>query len=196
VPETPPTPPAGPAGSPPPRSFGVFKPTGHVVLSFPSADHARAAAHKLQAAGVADDAVHAYTDAEMLRQIDVDRQHASALASVGQELNLVLAHRALAARGYHWLVVRAADDALQRQVADIARACGAERAQAYGRFVIEELIVRDSDLPQVGESPDRGLDAQTPGGTEAERAGAPVAPAPPPAPIPAPTPTPETGGSA
>lgn len=152
------------------HSFGVFKPTGHVVLSFPTAVQAQAAARRLQAIGLPDDALHAYTDQDMLRQIDQDRQHASALASIGQEMNLVLAHCALAARGYHWLVVRAADDALARQVADIARDCGAERAQAYGRFIIEELIAHDGDLPQVSESPDRGLDAQTPSGTEAERA--------------------------
>lgn len=162
------------------HSFGVFKPTGHVVLSFPTALHAQAAARQLQADGLPDDAVHAYSDQEMLQQIDEDRRHASALASIGQEMNLVLAHRALAERGYHWLVVRAADDALARRVADIARDCGAERAQAYGRFIIEELISRDDDLPQVGESPDRGLDAQTPSGTEAERADSHPAPGTPP----------------
>ncbi len=153
-----------------PRSFGVFKPTGHVVISFPTAGQADTAAQQLQGIGVDADAVQRYTDTEMLRQIDVDRQHASVLASVGQELNLVLAHRALAERGYHWLVVRAADDEHARQVADVARRCGAERAQVYGHFIIEELIERADDLPQVGESTDRGLDAQTPSGLEGERA--------------------------
>lgn len=90
-----------------PRSFGVFKPTGHVVISFPTAVHADLAAQKRQAIGLGEDAVLRYTDTEMLRQIDIDRQHAGVLASLGQELNLVLAHRALAERGYHWLVVRA-----------------------------------------------------------------------------------------
>lgn len=93
----------------------MFKPTGHVVLSFPTAAHAQAAAHQLQTIGLPDEVVHAYTDQEMLRQIDHDRQHASALASIGQEMNLVLAHRALAARGYHWLLVRAGDDTLARR---------------------------------------------------------------------------------
>ena len=161
----------------PARSFGVFKPVGHVVISFPTAGQADAAAQRLQGLGLAGDAVRRYTDTEMLRQIDEDRQHASLLASVGQELNLVMAHRALAERGYHWLVVRADDDAQARQVADVARRCGAERAQSYGRFIIEELIEHGRDLPQVGESPDRGLDAQTPSGREAERAESPPSPA-------------------
>ncbi len=153
-----------------PTSFGVFKPVGHVVISFPSAGQARAAHEALEKMGLAADAIRPYTDREMLAQIDGDLAHASPLAAVGQELNLVKAHRALAELGYHWLVVRAHDDAEAQRVADCARGFGAERAQQYGNFIIVELIEHASDEAQVAESPDRGLDAQTPSGTEAERA--------------------------
>jgi hypothetical protein len=153
------------------HSFGVFKPVGHVVVSFPTAQQADAARRAIEAADLArGDAIRAYTDVEMLAQIDQDLQHASGLASLGQELNLIKAHRELAERGYHWLVVRAPHDAEAQQIADLCRQHGAERAQSYGRFIIEELIVRDSDQPQVAESPDRGLDAGTPSGEEGERA--------------------------
>jgi hypothetical protein len=64
--------------------------------------------------------------------------------------------------------VRAPADADAARVAEAARRAGAERAQSYGRFIIEELIERPDALPQVGESPERGLDSQTPSGTEAE----------------------------
>ncbi|HEU4459100.1 MAG TPA: hypothetical protein VFR90_08270 [Methylibium sp.] len=152
------------------HSLGVFKPVGHVVVSFPSADQAGAARKALADAGLGGQgALRYYTDREMLEQIDHDLAHASPVAGVGQELNLVKAHRVLAERGYHWLVVPASRDALAQQVADICREHGAERAQSYGRFIIEELIVRDSDEQQFAESPDRGLDAGTPSGTEAER---------------------------
>ena len=165
--------PGQPQGAAPVQhSFGVFKPVGHVVISFPTAAQADAAVMALQQTGLAPGAVRRYSDREMVRQIDHDRAHASVFASIGQELNLVMAHRALAERGYHWLVVHAPDDAQARLVADTARACGAERAQAYGHFIIEELIERASDEPQVAESPDRGLDAQTPSGREDERADA------------------------
>lgn len=153
-----------------PRSFGVFKPVGHVVISFPGADQAHQASQALSQLGLPAGAVHTYTDQEMLRQIDEDMAHASPLASIGQEMNLVLAHRALAEKGYHWLVVKAADDKQAVQVAEAAKAAGAERAQHYGRFIIEELIERPGDLHQVAESPDRGLDAQTPSGKETEAA--------------------------
>lgn len=152
-----------------PVSFGVFKPVGHVVISFPGAEEADAAVQALAGLGVSGGDVHRYTDTQMMAQIDEDLERASPLAAIGQELNLVKAHRALAERGYHFLVVKADDD-LARRVADTVKPLGAERAQLYGSFIIEELIEHSTDLPQVGESPDRRLDAQTPSGDEGERA--------------------------
>ena len=106
----------------------------------------------------------------MLAQCDEDIARASPAASVGQELNLVKANRELAAQGFHFIVVRVDNDDVARQAADALHARGAERAQLYGRFIIEEMITRAADLPQVKESPDTGLDPQTPSGEEKERA--------------------------
>ncbi len=153
-----------------PTSFGVFKPVGHVVISFPSEAQADDARDALATDGFTEDAVTPYTADEMLAQIDDDLANASPLANLGQEINLIKAHRELAVRGYHWLVVRVKDDEAARRVADTAHAFGAERAQLYGRFIIEELIEHATDTTQVAESPDRGLDPQTPSGEEAERA--------------------------
>jgi hypothetical protein len=152
------------------RSFGVFKPVDHVVISLPSAAQADAVQQALAKVGLQGlPMVRRLSDREMVAQIDHDLQKASSLAAVGQEVNLIKAHRALAERGYHWLIVHAPDRALAQRVAQIARTHGAERAQHYGNFIIEELI--DPGVrPQVAESPDRGLDAQTPSGEEAERA--------------------------
>ena len=151
-------------------SFGVYKPVGHVVISFPSAEQAQAARIAIaKEVGLDGDAVRFMTDKQMLAQIDRDLKDVSPLANLGQELNLIKAHRELAQLGYHWLVVRAEGDEAAR-VADCAKAHGAERAQRYGRLVIEELIEHSTDTPQVAESPDRGLDPQTPSGEEAERA--------------------------
>lgn len=156
--------------SSPARAYGVFKPVGHMVVSFPTAAQADDGMAALQALNLPEQDVRRYTDREMLAQIDQDLRQASPAAAVGQELNLVKAHQALAERGYHWLVVRVDSDEAARNAADALKAAGAERAQLYGRFIIEELIEHAADLPQVSESPDRGLDAQTPSGREAERA--------------------------
>jgi hypothetical protein len=155
------------------RSFGVFKPVDHVVISFPSAEQADQAAQALAREGLqGEPAVRRLSDRQMVAQIDHDLQKASSLAAVGQEVNLIKAHRALAERGYHWLVVHTPRKEQAVQVARIAQAHGAERAQHYGNFIIEEMIDRDlaGSKPQVAESPDRGLDAETPSGQEAERA--------------------------
>ena len=142
-------------------SFGVFKPVGHLVISFPDAASADAARAALAAVGVeGPDIVRRYSDQEMLAQIDRDLQRASPLAAIGQELNLVKAHRELAARGYHWLVVHAPDDDQAIAITACVRPFGPESAQHYGHFLIEELIERRGDQPQVAESPDRGLDTR------------------------------------
>ncbi|MBN9206253.1 hypothetical protein [Methylibium petroleiphilum] len=153
-----------------PEAYGVFKPVGHVVISFPSDADLRFAQAALVEAGFhGRDTVRSYTPAAMIEQIDAQLADASPLASLGQELNLVKAHRALAERGYHWLVVRAPSDDQARQVASVARRFNAERAQKYGRLIVEELIEHGDDLPQVAESPARGLDAQTVSGRERDR---------------------------
>lgn len=153
-----------------PTAWGVFKPVGHVVISFPPDVDLGEVVRALGEGGLADDAVVRYSAAEMRQQIETDLAQASPLAALGQEMNLVKAHQALAEEGYGFLVVRAADDDEARRIADIADRHRAERAQHYGRFIIEELIEHPDDLPQVAESPARGLDAQTPSGEEKERA--------------------------
>ena len=151
-------------------SFGVFKPVGHVVIAFPRAEDAAAAARAFADLGLegGTGAVRSFDDHQMIDQIDRDIERASPLAAIGQELNLVRAHRTLAEKGYHFVVVRAADAGQAAQVAEIARGHGAERAQSYGNFIIEELIEPPYGLPQVSESPDLGLDMQTPSGREGD----------------------------
>jgi hypothetical protein len=112
----------------PPTSHGVFKPVGHVVISFPSAQDQTQAAQALHALGLGSDEITPYSADEMSAQIETDLQRATALASLGQELNLVKAQGELAALGYHFLVVQVGDDEMARRVADTARPFHAERA--------------------------------------------------------------------
>jgi hypothetical protein len=69
-------------------------------------------------------------------------------------------------------MVRVENLAQAQQVAAAVKPWNAERAQHYGHFIIEELIERPTGVTQVAESPDRGLDAQTPSGKESEAADA------------------------
>jgi hypothetical protein len=154
-----------------PTSFGVYKPVGHLVISFPTAQDAQAALAALEApetpetpealSSLAIEAsdIHTYSDTEMVTQVAEDLKNASPLAAIGQEINLLRSHGELAERGYHFLVVKAKDDEQARQIAQAVRPHAAERAQYYGHFIIEEMIEPAHGPPQVAESPDRGLDA-------------------------------------
>ena len=149
------------------EAYGVFKPVGQVVVAFPTDSDLRDARDELLRAGFAEAAITTYAPEQMVRQADHDLQHAGVLASIGQELNLVKAHRELALQGHGFLLVRAPRDEDAQRVAAIARRFNATRAQKYGRMMIEELIEVGGGENQVAESPDRGLDAQTRSGREA-----------------------------
>ena len=147
-----------------PTSFGVFKPVGHTVIAFTSQADRDAAAAALLAQGFTPEDLVRYSPQEMLAQADADLLSASPMASVAQELNLVKAHRALAQEGCSFLVAHASHDAGAAQVDTVVRSMHAVSAQRYGRFLIEELVDRTPGNTQVFESPDRGLDLETPAG--------------------------------
>ena len=149
-------------------AYGVTKPVGFVLVSFPTEHDARAAIPELRDAGFGEADVKYYSPAQMKAQAEVDIHKAGILATIGQELNLVKAHRDLAEARHAFVSVRAPDEDKARQVAAIARHHGADRAQKYGRLIIEELIEPGTGERQVAESPDRGLDPQTPTGGEGD----------------------------
>ena len=151
------------------QAFGVFKPVGHVIVALPTDRDAQEALVALSQAGFPPADIRSYTPDEMVRQADIDIDQAGVLAGIGQELNLVKAHRELATQGNSFVVVKAPKDEDAQRVADIARRYHATRAQKYGHLMIEELIEPGSGERQVAESPDRGLDAQTLSGQEAAR---------------------------
>ena len=145
----------------PPRSFGVFKPVDHTVVTFASPTALESAASALLADGFSAEDLTRYSAAQMLAQTASDLQTASPLASVGQELNLVKAHRALAQQGCSFLVVQAPDEMQMATLIKAAKAAGAQSAQRYGSFIIEELIATSDGEIQLSESPDKGLDLKT-----------------------------------
>ena len=146
---------------PHPTSFGVFKPVDHVLMSFATAAECDLAVTALQEAGFGGSDIARYTPGEMQDQAEADIRNASGLASLGQDLNLVKAHLALAQQGQSFVVVGAADGDRVQRVAEVARRAHATRAQHYGMLVVEELVPPGNSTHQTAESPDRGLDLQT-----------------------------------
>ncbi len=142
----------------PPKSFGVFKPTGHTVIAFDTEDKAIEAQKALLQRGFDGDAIVHYTPQEMQAQVASDLHTASPIAAVGQELNLVRAHGELADAGCHFLVVHTPDNQQVQTVSEIIQTMGARAAQRYGAFIVEDLKGTPKGETQSFESPDRGLD--------------------------------------
>ena len=145
-------------------AYGVFKPVGHVLASFPTERDARSAVEALKEAGFPE--VAYYTPDEVRERADRDIANAGLLASLGQELNLVKQQRDLAGEGHPFVSVLAPEDAAARRAADIVARYHADRAQKFGRLIIEELIEPGTGQRQANESPDTGLDPQTRSGNE------------------------------
>ena len=149
----------------PPRHYGVFSPVGHTVLSFPSGATMESAAQLLTGQGFTSGLLTRYSPQDMITQAQADMQSAGALASVGQELNLVKALRTLAEQGHSFLVVETPDDGQADRLTELAASLGAVSAQRFGRFIVEDLDVGGPELAQSFESPDRELDIDPAQGT-------------------------------
>jgi hypothetical protein len=146
-------------------AYGVFKPVGHVLASFPTERDARSAVEALKEAGFPE--VAFYTADEVRERAERDIERAGILATIGQELNLVKQQRDLAEEGHPFGSVLAPEDEAARRAADIVARYHADRAQKFGRLIIEELIEPGTGQRQAKESPDTGLDPQTRSGNEA-----------------------------
>lgn len=143
----------------PPTSFGVFKPVDHIVIAVFTAPQSEEFTNALLVSGFSGaDLVH-YTPEEMKSQAWAHVQAASPLASLGQDLNLVKAHLALAERGCSFLVVHAPEAEQIERVTKLATRLHAVSAQRYGSLIVEELITQPRDELQTFESPDRGLNS-------------------------------------
>jgi len=135
----------------PPTSFGVFKPVGHTLIAFYTADELQAAQAKLFSLGFEPSSIVHYTAAEMQAQANAELLAPSPMANFGYELDLVRVHGDLAHQGCSFLVVDAPTEALAEQVAELVRAIQPATAQHYGRFLIEDLTekspgrMRDQD---------------------------------------------------
>ena len=145
-------------------AYGVFKPVGHVLASFPTERDARSAVEALKQAGFPS--VAFYPASEVLERAERDIRNSGVLANIGQELNLVKQQRDLAEEGHPFVSVLAPEDDAARRAADIVARYNADRAQKFGRLIIEELIEPGTGQRQAKESPDTGLDPQTRSGNE------------------------------
>jgi hypothetical protein len=119
---------------------GVFYPTGYMVLMFPTAEDARAAATKLEDSGVEEDAVSMATPELFKAELGGAEGDDEILPSAGSEGDTLRRFMELAKAGHHALIVHAPDAKDSERVMEILKDAPISYGQKYRRLVIEDLV--------------------------------------------------------
>jgi hypothetical protein len=122
-----------------PTSFGVFSPTGHIVVAFESEAVAKNARQGLITSGVASDKISLYRSDEVLSQIENSRKTDNKIFQLGQEEEKVKRYDELAKRGCGFLVVFAPKDKETEQVMKILNPFKPKYAEKYNLLTLQEL---------------------------------------------------------
>lgn len=130
---------AKPARAKFPTSFGVFSPTGHIVMAFKddaTAERARAA---LLAGGFGDGEVTRFTSEEVIADAQKSKEQEASPLQIGQDIAKIDEYLALAKNGCGFLVVHAPEEDRTKQAMAIAKPFGLKFAEKYNRLTLEEL---------------------------------------------------------
>jgi hypothetical protein len=121
---------------------GVFYPTGHMVLMFPTERDARYACELLRKDGVPDDDLCLCSPTEFERQITgaTDEDDDVLLPSVGTESDTARRFRQLAHQGHYALMVHASAGTTSEHVLELLRDSRISYGQRYRPLVIEDLV--------------------------------------------------------
>ena len=121
---------------------GVFYPTGHMVLMFPTQEDARHACELLRKDGVSEDDLVLASPEEFERQITgaTDEDDDVLLPSVGTEADTARRFRELAHGGHHALIVHASARTSSEHVLQVLRGTPIAYGQRYRYLVIEDLV--------------------------------------------------------
>jgi hypothetical protein len=123
-----------------PRSFGAFKPVGHIVVAFENDERATQASQSLRQAGFEAEDILQYSAVEEMEEMEDLLGLTTGTAEFGHEVALMRRYRELAAEGCGWLIIYAPDDSRAQVAATVVRQHGAKIAERYGRLVVEDMI--------------------------------------------------------
>ena len=121
---------------------GVFYPTGHAVLMFPTEEDARLACQLLRKDGIAEEDLSVAGPEEFEQQIigATDEDDDMLLPSIGTESDTARHFRELAHAGHHALVVHANAKLTSEHVMDVLKDTHISFGQRYRFLVIEDLV--------------------------------------------------------
>ena len=122
-----------------PTSFGVFSPTGHVVMAFPHDENAKKAQAALLADGFNENDVTRYTNDDVIQEFERSNEQAANPVQIGQDVAKIAEYLALAKEGCAFLVVHAAEEERSKRAVEIVKPYGLKFAEKYNRLTLEEL---------------------------------------------------------
>jgi hypothetical protein len=122
-----------------PTSFGVFSPTGHVVMAFGTDGEAERARQSLVNDGFAEADVAHYNKDEVMAELEKSEKQSESPVQIGQEVAKVDEYLVLAKQGCRFLVLHAPDDEAAKRAVTIVKPLGLKFAEKYNRLTIEEL---------------------------------------------------------
>ena len=122
-----------------PHSFGVFSPTGYVLMVFADDGSAERARQALLEHGYRDSDVIHYAKDEVQAEFERSEEHTLDPVQIGQELEKVDRYLEYARKGAGFLVVHAPEHELSKRAVNIARPFQLQFAEKYNRLTLEEL---------------------------------------------------------
>jgi hypothetical protein len=122
-----------------PHSFGVFSPTGYVLMVFADDVNAEHARHALLEHGYSEGDVTHYDKDEVQAEFERNEEHTADPTQIGQELEKVDRYLEYARKGAGFLVVHAPADEISKRAVSIVRPFKLQYAEKYNRLTLEEL---------------------------------------------------------
>jgi len=122
-----------------PTSFGVFSPTGFVLMVFADDAKAEEARRALLDHGFKETEVTHYGQQEVLNELEKSEKHADDPFQIGQEMDKVDRYLEFARQGCGFLAVHAPKEEMSKLAVDVARPYSLKFAEKYNRLTLEEL---------------------------------------------------------
>lgn len=122
-----------------PHSFGVFSPTGYVLMVFTDDMNAEKARQALMEHGFREGDVTHYDKDEVLAEFEKSEEHSIEPTQIGQEVDKVDRYLEYARQGAGFLVVHAPKDEISKRAVNIVRPFQLRFAEKYNRLTLEEL---------------------------------------------------------
>ena len=122
-----------------PTSFGVFSPTGHIVMVFTNLENAKKAQNALRAGGFSEDDVTVYGSEDVISELEQSQDQAASPVQIGQDVAKIPEYLALAKEGCGFLVVHAPKEEQTKRAIALVHPYGLRFAEKYNRLTLEEL---------------------------------------------------------